>query len=223
MQLICTSQPSTEPITLAQAKAHLRQDGTDDDALITNLIIAARTHAETVCRRAFVTQTWKLVLDLFPTPAMNISSANWYGPQWGIGPGPLSVTAPAGQTGYEIYLPLPSLQTVGSINYIDQNGVQQTLDPTLYKVGTVSEPGRLTPAYAQTWPATRNEASAVEITYTCGYGAAAAVPAGIQSWMLLRLGALYENREEVLVGTRLVVADLTFVDRLLDPYRVLSF
>jgi len=44
------------------------------------------------------------------------------------------------------------------------------------------------------------------------------VPDGIRSWMLLRVGALYENREEVAVGQRVVVLELPFVDGLLDPY-----
>ncbi|PUA17268.1 phage head-tail connector protein [Glaciimonas sp. PCH181] len=44
------------------------------------------------------------------------------------------------------------------------------------------------------------------------------VPDGIRSWMLLRIGSLYENREEVAVGQRIVVLELPFVDGLLDPY-----
>jgi hypothetical protein len=38
----------------------------------------------------------------------------------------------------------------------------------------------------------------------------------------MRIGALYENREETAVGARIVVAELPFVDRLLDPYRIVS-
>jgi uncharacterized phiE125 gp8 family phage protein len=45
------------------------------------------------------------------------------------------------------------------------------------------------------------------------------VPDGIRSWMLLRVGAMYENREEVAVGQRVVVLDLPYVDGLLDPFR----
>lgn len=48
------------------------------------------------------------------------------------------------------------------------------------------------------------------------------VPDGLRSWMLLRVGALYENREEVAVGTRIVVLELPFVDGLLDPFMVLN-
>jgi uncharacterized phiE125 gp8 family phage protein len=45
------------------------------------------------------------------------------------------------------------------------------------------------------------------------------VPDGIRAWMMLRVGAMYENREEVAVGQRVVVLDLPYVDGLLDPYR----
>lgn len=218
-----TSAPAGEPITLAEAKLHLRVDVTDDDALITSLISAARMAAETICRRAFVTQSWKVVIDQFPAPGMNIGSANWYGPQWGISPGPLTVMSPEGKTGSEIYLPLPPLVSVDSIKYIDQDGTQQTLANTEYLVDLVSEPARVMPAYGKTWPGTRNQIAAVEVTFTCGYGAAAAVPEGIKSWIKLRIGSLYEHREEVALMSRGKIEPLPFVDGLLDPYRVISF
>lgn len=44
------------------------------------------------------------------------------------------------------------------------------------------------------------------------------VPEGIRSWMLLRIGSLMENREEVAIGQRLTMVAPTFVDGLLDPY-----
>lgn len=44
------------------------------------------------------------------------------------------------------------------------------------------------------------------------------VPDGIRSWMLLRVGSLYENREEVAILNRGKVELLPFVDGLLDPY-----
>lgn len=46
------------------------------------------------------------------------------------------------------------------------------------------------------------------------------VPEGIRSWMKLRIGSLYENREEIALGIRGAVADLPYVDRMLDRYRV---
>lgn len=215
--------PTEEPVSLADAKAHLRVDISDDDALIGAMISAARQEAEAACRRALVTQQWKLMLDRFPAPNMNVSSATWYGPQWGTSPGPLTTLAPEGKTGYEIILPQPPLVSVESVKYIDTDGNQQTLASTDYKLDTATEPARLVPAYGKTWPATRNEINAVEVSFTCGYGNAAAVPAAIKAWIKLRIGAMYENRESDLVVQRGNVDTLGFADKLLAPYRVLTF
>lgn len=54
-----TTPPSDEPVTLTEAKLHLRADSdTADDTLITALIQAAREHVEAVCERALMPQTW---------------------------------------------------------------------------------------------------------------------------------------------------------------------
>ena len=38
------------------------------------------------------------------------------------------------------------------------------------------------------------------MSYTCGYGAASDVPQSIKAWMLLAIGAWYENREALTSG-----------------------
>ena len=215
--------PTSEPVSLVEVKNHLRVDINDDDALISALIASARQQAEQICRRALINQQWLVTLDQFPSPAMNVGSANWYGPQWGNSPGPLTVLSPDGRTNYEIYLPYSPLISVNSIKYIDQYGAQQTLDPALYKVDLVSEPARVLPAYGTTWPSTRNEINAIEITLTAGWPNAAAVPQPIKSWMLLRIAAMYENRESDIVLQRGTVDSLPFVDALLAPYRVITY
>jgi hypothetical protein len=219
------SQPAVEPVTLAQARAWCRVDSdyTGDDTLIATLITGARQDVETITRRALVTQQWKMVLDCFPAPNANISSASWYGPQWGVGPGPISMAKPDDATGFEIFVPLPPLVSVDSIQYVDTNGVTQTLDPTQYIVDLVSEPARITPAYGVTWPATRQQVNAVTVTFTCGYGAAAAVPAGIMRWMQIRIATIYANREEVAILQKGKMEVLPYVDGLLDPWRVVRF
>jgi uncharacterized phiE125 gp8 family phage protein len=62
--------PTEEPITLDEAKDHLRVDGTDEDALIMGLIKAARVQCELHSRRRFVTQTWELGLACWPAEAI---------------------------------------------------------------------------------------------------------------------------------------------------------
>jgi uncharacterized phiE125 gp8 family phage protein len=66
MSLTLITPPAAEPVTLAEAKAHLKVDSTADDTLITSLIIAARARAEWHTGRAFVSQSWTLWLDAWP-------------------------------------------------------------------------------------------------------------------------------------------------------------
>lgn len=225
MAIKLVTAPGVEPVTLAEAKVHLRVDMTmtDDDLLIGNLITAARVHAENVCRRAFVTQQYALYLDAFPLYAYN-GVVPAYVP---VDQLPSSWMSTRNYSvrfrGGRIDLPFPSLQSVESVMYIDTAGVLQTLATDQYIVDNISEPGCITPALNTYWPTTQNRVNAVKISFTSGYGSAANVPAGVKAWILLRLGAMYENREEIAVGARLVVADLTFVDSILDPYKIASY
>ena len=67
MPLKRTVPPTTEPVTLAMAKAHLRVDDNEEDPLIAQVIEAAREWCEDFQRRSFCSQTWRLTLDEFPS------------------------------------------------------------------------------------------------------------------------------------------------------------
>ncbi len=226
MPLKMTVPPYAEPFvasTDVSLRQHLRLDPGDasQDVLISLYIGHARETAEHQCCRAFITQSWLMTLDKFPAPSLETSSANWYGPAWGVGPGPLTMVKPDGKTQFEITIPLPPLQTIDSIKYYDQAGVLQTLDPSLYLVDTVTEPCRVTPAPGTAWPSTQNRINAVEVRFTAGYDDTGdLLPQAIRAWMLMRIADLYENRDAVVMGTRATVVSHPFVDRLLDPYRI---
>jgi uncharacterized phiE125 gp8 family phage protein len=117
----------------------------------------------------------------------------------------------------EICLPRPPLASITSVKYLDEEGVLQTMAQQAWLLDDHSRPARLMPAYGTTWPATRCQANAVLIRYVAGYPDAATVPQEIKSWMLIRIGTLYANRESVVVGAS--VAGLSYVDRLLDSSR----
>ena len=66
MGLRLIAPPTAEPISLSEAKAHLRVDSDAEDSLINSLILSARQTAESYQSRALITQTWELTLDEFP-------------------------------------------------------------------------------------------------------------------------------------------------------------
>lgn len=202
--LFQTIPPTVEPVSLQEAKAHLRVDETDDDALIGALITAARQYGEHQMRRSLITQSWRLVLDSFPG----------YG-QTGVAYG-RAYSMPANA----IQLEYGSVQSITSITYLAMDGTTQTMPSTDYVADTSGGLARITPVFGKIWPIPMPQIGSVKVDYVAGYGGAAAVPAGIRQWMLLRIGALYENREEIVVGRGITANPLSIAESLLDPYRI---
>lgn len=66
MALKRTVDPASEPVSLDEAKLHLRVDGDDEDDFIAGLLVAAREYFEETTRRALISQTWRLSLDEWP-------------------------------------------------------------------------------------------------------------------------------------------------------------
>lgn len=83
MALRLVTAPAEEPVSLADAKARLRITIDDEDTDIEALIVEARAAAEAECGRAFVSQTWSLLLDGFPcgreirVPRPPLQSVTW--------------------------------------------------------------------------------------------------------------------------------------------------
>lgn len=68
-----TTQPTTEPVTLAEAKEHLRIYHEEEDELIEGYIKSARVYAEKVLTwRAFIEQTIRYTLDSFPAGKLEL-------------------------------------------------------------------------------------------------------------------------------------------------------
>ena len=195
-----TVAPSVEPVTLAEAKAHLRVVQTLDNALLTALIVAARSWCEEYTRRQFITATWLLTLDRFPR-----GMADYVG-------GETSGVYGQDEDSRVIRLPRPNLLSVASVTYVSYDGSTVTLASNTYRVDTNSAPGRLSPAFGSYWPPTRLVTGAVTITYTGGYGAAAsAVPEPIKDAMKVYIQRLYDPMN---------APDIEAIKALLSPYRI---
>jgi len=67
-----TTAPVGEPVSLIEVKEHLRMTGTVDDVFITNLIVAAREHAENWLKRKLMQQTVSQWLDKWPATYVDL-------------------------------------------------------------------------------------------------------------------------------------------------------
>jgi uncharacterized phiE125 gp8 family phage protein len=165
--------PTAQPITLAQAKAQVRVDFADEDALISALIEAATDHVDGwtgVLGRALMTQTWELSLDKFPKGAIN--------------------------------LPLGPCRQIVAVTYVAANGSTQTVSSADYTTDLNPVEGWVIPKTTG-WPTTMETANAVTVRWVAGYATAADVPAGLKQAILLLVAHWYQNRELIGQGQAL--------------------
>ncbi|MCU0832361.1 MAG: phage head-tail connector protein [Rhizobiaceae bacterium] len=66
MALFRITEPALEPVTVAEARAWLKLDHTSEDALIVELIRAARMEVENQTGRSLITQHWRMTFDRWP-------------------------------------------------------------------------------------------------------------------------------------------------------------
>lgn len=204
VSLRLVTPPRQEPVLLSEAKTHLRVSLEDDDLLILSYIAAARDYLERACNRQFLPAVWTLGLDGFA--CCDRSACQGGGIRLPRAP-LVSLT------------PTATYTTLG-ITYVDTAGVTQTLAPAVYRVDTLSEPGRVFLAPSQTWPSLYEVANAVRITYLAGYATAREVPATLKQAILLLVGHMYEHREaaaeKALSEIPLAVQSLLWINRLVE-------
>jgi uncharacterized phiE125 gp8 family phage protein len=70
MSAILTTPPAAEPLSLSEAKAHLRITHNDDDTYISTLIISARRMLEARFGLALLAQSWSIFADSWPDDGM---------------------------------------------------------------------------------------------------------------------------------------------------------
>ena len=169
MKPVRTVAPEVAPVSLAEAKTHLRVDFTDDDTLIGALIDAATAHVDGytgILARALVTQTWQQ------------DFCDWPGDR-------------------VLRLPLAPVASVSSVKYFDSANTEITVAATGNYALLEDARGpyiKFTSDFAA--PALFDERDdRIRVTFVAGYGDPAEVPAAIRAALMLIVGDLYKNRD----------------------------
>lgn len=191
MSLTLMSGPAEEPVTVSEAKAHLRLDGSAEDILIASLIVTSRLHVEAALSLALITQGWRLTLDRWPEggtvrfPLRPIQSIT-------------SVTVRDADG------------TPTTVSAEDHLLDGQALSPRLIP--------RLIPRGGK-WPAPSQPANGIEIAFSAGIGDdPEEIPQPIRHAILLLVAHWYEHRDPLEIGAA-AAAIPPAVSDLLKPYR----
>jgi len=142
-----TAAPAITPVSLADLKASLRVDHSDDDAVIGALLAAAVNHFDGwtgILGRCLVEQTWRQDFGCF-TDCLR--------------------------------LPLAPVLTVESVTYFDGENAQQTLAASVYGLFSDARGPYVGLKPDQSWPGSYSRRDAVSVTFKAGYATTPAVPA----------------------------------------------
>jgi len=168
MNLVLTTPPANEPLGVQEVKTYLRVDDvtdTSEDNYLSALITAAREYCETFQNRAYITQTWQMSFDHWPSGVIELPRGN-----------------------------LKTLQSVSYKNSVGivttLTETQQYVVSTRGVLGRLSPPyAQPWPPFVP-FPL-----DAIVIEFTCGYGdTAETVPQKVKQAMKLLISHWYENR-----------------------------
>jgi len=205
-RLTISSAASTDILTTAEAKTHLRVTHSAEDTYIGTLIKVATTFAEKYCASAFVDTTYKMTMENWQDVFVSNSTpvGGFYSPYTGLS---------------QILLPKSPISSVSSITYYDTDNAQQTWASSNYNVlNPENQKGFIEVADGSEYPSIYSRGNAITITFISGYGAAASdVPDTIKQAVLLIIGNLYEKREDM------VHRMPTSAEYLLEPFRIWEY
>jgi len=168
--------PTVEPVTFEDFAAHHHLYDESESAEVELKIAAARQTIEKLTSLQFITATWRIWLDQFPTGCRRVDR------EIKLWPGPV--------------------QEIESIEWVDQAGETQTMDAEDYQLAKGGQrSARLVAAYGTSWPAARRQPETVAITLLSGFGPTAAdVPDWAKQAIRFLASHWYEQRESVNVG-----------------------
>lgn len=184
--------PVVYPLGLDDAKRHCGVIADDHDETLSQLIIAATDYAETFTDRSFITRTWDVVFDAFPSGAV------------------MYIPRP----------PLVDVESIVYLDASGASQTWDEAEYTVESAtGAMAQQGRVFLKAGGLWPLTQVTPGAVTIRYSAGYGTTAeSVPAIIKIAMLQWVADAWSLRGNTIVGTS-VSPHSQVTDKLLTPFR----
>lgn len=218
-RLTVSSAASTDILTTAEVKTHLRVTHSAEDTYIGTLIKVATSYAEKYCAGNFINTTYTMTMedwsDVFVSNSTLGTTSNllksytypfggYYSPYTGLA---------------QIILPKAPVNSVSSITYFDSDNSSQTWSSSNYNViNPENQKGLIESVDGADYPSIYSRGDAITITFVSGYGSAASdVPEPIKQAVLLIIGNLYEKREDM------VRKMPTTSEYLLEPYRIYEY
>jgi len=184
MKLVLTTPPAVEPLTVQEVREYLRLDDltdTSEDDYLSALITAARGYCEGFQNRAYITQTWQMSFDYWPSYVIDI---------------PRGSLQTINSVSYKNSAGVVTTLTETTQYVVSTRGIMGRISPPYAQPWPPFVPFPL---------------DAVVIDFTCGYGDKAdRVPEKVRQAMRLLVSHWYENRT-ILSDMRKAPQEIAFV------------
>lgn len=186
--LSLVTAPATLPVTVAEMKAYLKVDGSDEDTLIEALINVAVERVEQYIDKKLIKQKWAVYFDHFPCTKKK--------DMWVDGVIDASVASVLGGASPIINLPIGVMMSLEEFNTYADDDVKVSSSVSDFTVDTEGPFGRVCLKQGGVWPTTvLRGMNGIEIIGFFGYGEAASdVPNAIKNAIKVLVGKLFEDR-----------------------------
>jgi len=217
------------PVSLSEAKAHLRITHNAEDDLIQSYIAAATDWAQTFTRRIFIDTEVTIKLDRFPESGDSVELV-------GASNGVYRILKNDGRKkdackrNRAILLPGGFVTAVNDIVYTDTNGAPQTLTgPTSAAPGTDYQEDLTDDEWAYAlptpsigWPSVDSDTvNAVSVNYQVGWLDIGDMPEVLRSAVKFKMADLFTIRDTIDAGNKTQL--LKVAENLCEPYVVPNY